>query len=380
MKLAFSVWVVLALVTNVTRVQAQPALKFENGFVHVTGLSLPDESFFIGKNIQDWQAILSVYTQAAYLRKIDQPVEGNYQWINDAIIFQPAYPFSPGEMYHAIFTTEVLNCILSEPGRTKSERFELTFSIPAVDMPATIIESIYPESAELPANMLRMYIYFSSPMMPGEAYKHIQLLDEDGREVEKAFLVVDQELWDSERKRFTLLFDPGRIKRDLRSNIDLGPPLRQGRKYMLVIDSAWRDVHGQTLAKSIRKAFMVGEAVRKRVDPRNWKTVLPPAGSLGEMHVSFDRPMDRALVLKCIRVAGPWGKVDGRLVVDDDGFSFTPSDAWIEGHYVISILPSLEDVAGNNLNNVFDLDLLKETRINSMEPFDLRVTIHSQPR
>ena len=149
---------------------------------------------------------------------------------------------------------------------------------------------------------------------------------------------------------------------------------------MLVVDSAWRDVHGQTLAKSVHKTFMVGEAVRKRVDPRKWKTVLPPAGSLREMHVSFDRLMDRALVLKCIRVAGPLGEVDGRLAVSDNGYSFTPSEAWIEGNYVISILPSLEDVAGNNLNNVFDLDLSKEKRINSIEPFDIRVTVQSQPR
>jgi hypothetical protein len=146
-----------------------------------------------------------------------------------------------------------------------------------------------------------MYIHFSSPMMPGEVYDHITLLRSDGTKVEKAFLVVDQELWDSDRKRFTLFFDPGRIKRDLRSNIELGAPLREGEKYQLVIDSTWRDVNGSPLEASVSKTFNVDAAVRTKVSTRGWKVIAPTAGSLGDVLVKFDRVIDHALCA-CVEV------------------------------------------------------------------------------
>ena len=48
----------------------------------------------------------------------------------------------------------------------------------------------------LPANELKLYIYFSAPMSRGEAWKHIHLLDDAGKPVPLAFLELDQELWD----------------------------------------------------------------------------------------------------------------------------------------------------------------------------------------
>ena len=68
----------------------------------------------------------------------------------------------------------------------------------------------------------------------GDAYRHIRLLDEAGREVPRAFLQTAHELWDARRQRFTLILDPGRIKRGLRSNVEVGAPLREGGRYRLV--------------------------------------------------------------------------------------------------------------------------------------------------
>ena len=39
---------------------------------------------------------------------------------------------------------------------------------------ATRIEHIYPSTDTLPANTLKLYIYFSAPMRRGEAWQHIQ--------------------------------------------------------------------------------------------------------------------------------------------------------------------------------------------------------------
>ena len=67
------------------------------------------------------------------------------------------------------------------------------------------------------------------PMSRGMAYEHIRLLGADGKAVAAPFLVLDEELWDYEGKRFTLFFDPARVKRELRPHKELGRALKEVR-------------------------------------------------------------------------------------------------------------------------------------------------------
>lgn len=376
MKLTFILDVVFACVAIVAVGQAQPMLKFECGHVSVVGLPLRNGASTKVISHDQWNTILSVYTLEAYQRNIDQPVAGKYEWNDDTIFFRPTYSFAPGKTYYAVFNPKVFLINAGSKNKSTMEKSELSFTIPKDTFPLTTIESIYPESESLPANLLRMYIYFSSPMMPGGAYEHISLLRENGTRVERAFLNVDQELWDRKRKRFTLLFDPGRIKRDLKSNLDLGLPLQEGAKYHLVIDSAWRDVHGNSLAKSFSKTFSVSEPERSKISHMQWKVIPPIAGSLGEVVMSFDRPMDHALALKYITIKNSSGVVAGSTqIINDTVWKFTPHLPWMKGEHLLTVSPLLEDVAGNNLNNAFDLDLAKESRVNSVEPVELQLTI-----
>ncbi len=109
-------------------------------------------------------------------------------------------------------------------------RIEAGFDIPkAAPGAATRIEHIYPSTDTLPANTLKLYIYFSAPMRRGEAWQHIRLLDEHGAPVELPFLEIDQELWDTTNTRLTVLFDPGRIKRGLLPLNESGPNIQEGR-------------------------------------------------------------------------------------------------------------------------------------------------------
>lgn len=381
MKLTFGIWMVLVCITLPAIGQTQPMLKFEKGVVHVVGVA--SRSFAVDTTISDdqWNAILSIYTHEAYLKKIDQPVAGTYSWNGDTLVFKPAYDFASGETYHAVFESKNLLISAGIKAESSSDKLELSYSIPIKAFPTTTIESIYPASANLPENLLRVYIYFSAPMMPGEAYDHISLMRENETTVEKAFLLVDQELWDKERKRFTLFFDPGRIKRDLKSNIELGMPLQEGENYLLVIDSAWRDVYGNAIEKSIKKKLSIKRPERTKVSPSLWKVIPAQAGTLAEVVILFDRPMDHALALKYITIKNASGLVTGQAqMVDDTAWKFTPDHPWVEGKYVIVIAPLLEDVAGNNLNNAFDLELLKERRVNSVEPVELPFVIKSLTR
>src|SRR6185436_15583273 len=92
---------------------------------------------------------------------------------------------------------------------------ETRLTVPGKTTPPTVVAQVYPTADALPANQLKFYLDFSAPMSFGDAYRHIRLLDEEGRDVPRAFLQTAHELWDARRQRFTLILDPGRIKRGL---------------------------------------------------------------------------------------------------------------------------------------------------------------------
>jgi hypothetical protein len=337
--LTLTVCLILTASGQTTRV-----LKFREGIVWVTGLgaTLTPEA--------EWATGFRVYTQEAWIKKIDQPVAGTYIRHTDSLSFRPNFNFVAGGNYHAVFG-----------------KLELFFSVPGKKSSSTFVEAIHPQADVLPENMLRMYLSFSSPMMPGEAYDHIALLRDNGTPIEKAFLVIDQELWDPERKRLTLLFDPGRVKRGIQSNVEMGAPLQAGQTYRLVIDTMWRDDQGNALAHGYTKTFSVTAAERTKLNIQQWKVTAPTIGTLDDLFIEFDRPIDYALALKYISIsAAQTGRVNGHTVLTGSNvWRFTPHQPWREDQYFIEAHPQLEDVAGNNLNNVFDIDLSKESRVNA---------------
>ena len=95
-----------------------------------------------------------------------------------------------------------------------------------------------------PANQLKFYVEFGADearASPGI----IKLLDEQGQVVVGVGRADRlQELWSPDMKRLTVLFDPGRIKRGLKDNMNSGPPLVLRHHYSLVVDKAWPDATG----------------------------------------------------------------------------------------------------------------------------------------
>lgn len=116
---------------------------------------------------------------------------------------------------------------------------EHQFTLPGADAPRTTrVVSAHLRAERIPANALRWYVEFSAPMERGDVLTHIRLLDAAGRQVKGAFLEVPEELWDPSGTRVTILFDPGRVKRGVRTNLESGAPLVAGRRYKLVVDAA----------------------------------------------------------------------------------------------------------------------------------------------
>ena len=208
----------------------------------------------------------------------------------------------------------------------------------------------------VPSNLLRVYVELSAPMEPGGAYEHIHLRDENGREVDGAFLVLREELWSPDHRRLTLLFDPGRVKRGIRSNVEMGQPLTDGRRYQLAIDSGWRDANNRPLVAPYTQELRVTGVDSVGPDPRRWSISSPHIGTQESLRVDFGESLDHALATRLITVVDSLGtNVDGRVLMSVDGrlWSFLPSRAWRAG-VRLRVDPALEDLAGNNVIRPFD--------------------------
>ena len=193
------------------------------------------------------------------------------------------------------------------------------------------------------------------------AASYIHVLDDQGHELRgaNAVFLPGEELWDPAFRRLTMTFDPGRIKRGLTSNENIGPPLTEGRRYTLVIDSAWPDARGVPMVESFRKIIRGGPALRTPPDPKQWHVTAPKAGSREGLALDFPTPMNYPLALRMLRIAGAHGTVEGTVRVEraETEWRFTPRDPWIAGAYTLVADTGLEDLAGNSIGHPFDIDV-----------------------
>ncbi len=329
----------------------------------VTGLEAADLERLSRARLDEeqWQALFAVFV-AGSTPEADrkQPAMlGSYRIDMGILRFEPRYPLTAGARYRAVFQPSRL------PGRAgpAAEAVVAAFEIPArKEQPTTVVEQVYPSASKLPENQLRFYLHFSAPMSRGEAYQHVRLLDSAGKTVEAAFLELGEELWNNEGTRFTLLVDPGRIKRGLKPREELGPVLEANKAYTLVVDRGWKDARGNPLKADHRKAFRTVPEYDKAIDVKEWKLVAPPANGSAALQVSFPRPLDRALLNRLLWVTDGRGrKVAGTIKVTDEEtrWSFTPARPWVAGDYQLVADTTLEDTAGNTIKGPFEVDVFR---------------------
>jgi hypothetical protein len=317
------------------------------------------------KYSQQWAQMFSVQVDVADV----PPLLGSYHLDQGALVFVPQYPVQAGVPYRAT---------LKAPGK---DAVVERFTIPKGDQtPTTFVEHVYPSSSILPENQLKFYIHFSAPMSRGEAYTHIHLLDEQGKEMDRPFLTLTEELWDPEARRFTLFFDPGRIKRGLVPHNEMGAPLTEGQKYTLLIDHDWLDADGKQMKQDYKKSFTVGPADRKALDESSWRVTAPKSGTADAVAVEFHEPMDNALLQRQLGVLDASGNpVDGRIEIDRDEtrWRFVPRSLWKPGAYSIQVGTVLADLAGNMVDHPFDVDVFEKVDERIIrETRDLQFTIN----
>lgn len=270
------------------------------------------------------------------------PLFGTYSVENGELTFRPRYPLSPDVTYLA-------NLGGGDPA--------YGLVIPAhnrVEAPTAHVVAVYPSSPVLPSNQLKLYILFSAPMQATDFWPAIHLADSNGSPAYLPF--VGQELWNKDNTRLTLIFDPGRIKRGVKPNVDMGPVLVEGKRYILTIEREFKDAAGRPMTEAFRHEFSVGPAERRGIDTRLWKLSEPKAGTADPLVISFDRPMDYALLNDSLQVQGTEGTIT--LSPGETEWRFQPAQPWTAGEHTLVIDMALEDLAGNRIGRPFDVDTM----------------------
>jgi hypothetical protein len=293
------------------------------------------------------------------------PLLGSYRVLGRTLQFHSRYPLDlPG------YRVLVDSSLLAETDRKRftenQQSGPLVLELELADLPlikrsAAEVVSVYPSAKVLPENLLRFYFHFSAPMGRGEAYRHIRLLNSTGQAVSDPFLELNEELWSADGRRFTLLFDPGRIKRGLKPREEVGPVLEEGKSYTLVIDRQWPDALGEPLAREFRRSFQAGPPDTASPSPRDWKIKPSAAGTRQPLEVDFPESLDSALARRLIVVRDGRNRiVEGRvrLESEESRWSLTPESAWLAGDYRLEAGLELEDLAGNAIGRPFEVDLV----------------------
>lgn len=312
---------------------------------------------------QQWAAIFRVVVAGGTPAEVAArpPVAGTYTADGAMIRFEPQFPFVPGVKYQATFDPSKL------PGSDpKAGPVAIALTIPKPPPgPPTGITAVYPSADRLPENTLRFYVHFSGQMTRGDIYRHLKLLRDDGTEVPRPFLEIDEELWSADGLRVTLLFHPGRVKRGLVPREELGPILEAGRRYTLVISKEWKDADGRPLTAEVRKTFTAGPADDEPVNPDTWTLIPPRAGSDAPLIIRLAKPLDRALLGSMVWVTDAAGqKVEGQVTVGggERVVTFAPAKPWRRDEYKLAVDTRLEDVCGNRVGEPFEVDVFKPVR------------------
>jgi hypothetical protein len=289
------------------------------------------------------------YPLTVSLNGSDQNVLGNFSKTDSGILFEPLIPLSHGMEYGVLQGNRVVGKVAVPDNLGKSPQ----------------VAAIYPQTDTVPENLLKFYIEFSEPMQTGNALDHVFLLDKNRDTLERIFLDLKPELWDPADKILTVWIDPGRIKRDLVLNKELGNPLHSRQAYELVISGKWKDRRGLALGRNISKKFVVGPRVDVQLNINQWRISTPKAGTTAPLIIKLGYPADHYLLQESLSVLTDGGDaLKGKLTLadKDQTWMFTPDAQWPSGAYKLRVAARLEDLSGNNLNKVFDRDIYKQKK------------------
>jgi hypothetical protein len=296
------------------------------------------------------------------LQKQFEPVLGQFEEEDNAVVFKPVVPLTAGLIYEILYQKKIVRSV----------------SIPfPVNAKQTALVNLFPTADTVPENLLKIYLQFSAPMREGEALQYVHLLNEDKDTLQDIFLDLQTELWNKEKTALTLWLDPGRIKRDLIPNRKMGNPLKKGNWYTVVISPEWKDVQGLSLPKKIEKKFFVEGRDGHVPEFASWKIQTPKAGTRQPLQINFGESLDYFLLGETVSIISKNEVIRGEIKIFDRErrIAFTPQRLWKQGNYSIQVKAILEDLAGNNLNRPFDRDTKTQKQVSDKNVFEREFVI-----
>src|SRR5476651_1203354 len=258
------VFFLYVLASGCSRSDDHVVLVWKDG--RAVGIAIHD-GLFNNKSAADVKDSLKVVLTGS---KADAGILGSFVTDWHGVDFEPLIPLSPGLSYDVLLSGKRI-------ARKK---------VPVNTGEAPKLTAIYPETDTVPENLLKFYFQFSHPMRTGLVLDHICLLDKNKDTMQRVFLNLQPELWDKTGTVLTLWLDPGRIKRSLVLNKELGNPLKTNESYTLVVSQNWKDNRGLSLAQSYTKHFTVGERDGVMPDINKWQINTPKSGTSGALTIN----------------------------------------------------------------------------------------------
>jgi len=236
---------------------------------------------------------------------------------------------------------------------TKKEH--LLQETPVVNVP--FVKNIYPETNNIPENILKFYIQFSEPMREGYFLKHIRLLDSKGNNLKGIFFDNQYELWTTDHKQITLLVDPGRVKTGLKEHLKRGRAFEVGERYQLIIDTTWKSINGGFLKEPFIKEFITvaEDVIAPNIETIKVSEIIPSTKE--PLIVMFGEEMDVLQLKEYVHIISNNSIINGRVKIKNKGkqIQFIPKDEWKDINYKLRIDVRLEDIVANSYVGKFDL-------------------------
>jgi hypothetical protein len=275
------------------------------------------------------------------------PILGNFESKGNRLVFKPTVPLNLGQSYTMVCEGQL-------------EHFQ-------VDLPDDYqrleVEAVFPSAPEVPANILKWYLRFNRPVSPVSIYQYIHFTHQNGDTISRAVLPLTNALLNDAGTQLTLWIEPGRQKRSLGPNEKLGAVFQENHSYQLSIAKALKDQNGVSMLQDWKVNFTTTSADRQSPGLNDWTLNVPNKNTNDALIIDTKDQLDFASTLAALRCIGKDGRPvngDFHLLENEQIISFIPSVNWLPGTYKIILAASLEDLAGNNLNRLFDQDNSKK--------------------
>lgn len=213
-------------------------------------------------------------------------------------------------------------------------------------LPPLLVTAVHPGRRLVPANVTRVHVTFSQPVLPGTLQGRVVLTDVKGV---VRLPPAHGERWNLDRSRLTFEIGPAAPEE---LAFPLGGLLREGCHYRIVVEPGAISVTGAEMTERYEHVFLAGPPVCTTIDPSAWKLALPSESTREPLIAAFPYALDLLGLERLIRVVDARGRpVRGEARCNDGGTSwwFVPDDAWAPGLYATRVDPDLRDVSGNNL-------------------------------